>query len=88
MKEHTKEKIRNEMLDAVWDERDITVEEPVTPEEFLALKIEFYDKYADVIEEYPGGTFELMKDLNRVCLVYGDEIIFDALAMCRPKIGG
>ena len=87
MKEETIKKIRDEMLDAVWDERDITVDEPVSPEELLLLKMEFYERYADVREEYPGGIFSLMKDLNRVCLVYGDEIILDAMAKRRPKIG-
>ena len=87
MKKETIKIIRNEMLDAVWDERDIVVDELVTPEELLSLKMEFYERYADVREEYPGGTFALMKDLNRVCLLYGDEIIYDAMAKLRPKIG-
>lgn len=76
MDERTRKKISEEMLDAVWDETDIEVDEPVTPEEFLELKMEFFDRYTpEVQEEYPGGACELAMDLARVCLLYGEEVI-------------
>lgn len=78
MKDETRKKIQDEMLDAVWDERDIVVFEPVKSEELLMMKLEFYDRYTeDEREEYPGGALEFAKDLNRVGLLYGDEIIYD-----------
>ena len=80
MKKETIKKIRNEMLDAVWDERDIIVDEPVTPEEFFVLKSEWYASYSEAQrEKYPGGSFELTKDLHRVCLIYNGEIIDDGI---------
>jgi hypothetical protein len=83
MKKETRKKILDEMLDAAWDERDIVVDEPITSEELRMLKIEFYVRYTpDVREEYPGGACAFAQDINRVCLLYGDEIISDTIA--RP----
>ena len=73
------------MLDAVWDERDIVVDEPITPEELLMLKIEFYNRYTpDVREDYPGGACAFAQDINRVCLLWSDEIISDTIP--RPRL--
>lgn len=91
MNENTRKKILEKMFDAVWDKTDIKVDEPVTPEEFLRLKIEFYDRYTpEEREQYPGGASAFALDLNRVCLLYGEKIITDALepdlAAIREKI--
>ena len=69
MKLYTKIKIISELFDAMYDERDIEVDESITNLEFLHIKAEFANNFTfEQREEYPGGFNEFNKDLLKVNL--------------------
>ena len=50
---NAKEKIMNSLLDAVWDEIPIEIDELITEEELFQWKLEWWKEHDP--EQYPGG---------------------------------
>jgi len=76
---NAKEKIMNSLLDAVWDEIPIKIDEIITEDELFQWKVEWYADQEYRWDEYPGGQYELVKDIHKVAvilptgnIVYGD----------------
>jgi len=59
----------NSLLDAVWDEIPIEIDEIVTEEELFEWKVEWYFAQEYRWDEYPGGQYELVKELHNVAVV-------------------
>jgi hypothetical protein len=64
---NAKEKIMASLLDAVWDEIPIEIDEIITEEELFQWKIEWWQDHDP--EQYPGGAYALNNDLYNVAVV-------------------
>ena len=64
---NAKEKIMNSLLDAVWDDKYIEIDEIITEEELFQWKMEWWQDHDP--EQYPGGGCALAKTLHNVAVL-------------------
>lgn len=67
---NAKDKIMNSLLDAVWDEIPIEIDDIITEEELFQWKLEWWrSQEYDPDGHYPGGGPALAKDLYNVAVI-------------------